>query len=55
MNTAKRINQLRATPGTAVWQRDYYEHVVRSRGALRRIRRYIRQNPAAWHRRQTGQ
>ena len=28
--SAKRINQLRGTPGTPVWQRNYYEHIVRS-------------------------
>jgi REP element-mobilizing transposase RayT len=28
-----------------LWQRDYYEHVVRGREELDRIRRYIRLNP----------
>ncbi len=28
-----------------LWQRDYYEHVVRDRDALDGIRRYIRTNP----------
>jgi putative transposase len=27
--TTKRINTLRATPGAAVWQRNYYEHIGR--------------------------
>ena len=30
---AKRINEIRATPGAPVWQRNYYEHVVRDEGA----------------------
>ncbi|MCJ7708189.1 MAG: hypothetical protein MUO38_11300 [Anaerolineales bacterium] len=44
----KRINQLRGTPGAGVWQRNYYEHVIRDGEDLRRIREYIAQNPLAW-------
>jgi len=32
-----------------VWQRNYYEHVVRDDDDLTRIRQYIRDNPANWH------
>ena len=46
--TAKRINELRDTPGTPVWQRNYYEHIVRSDEALQHIREYIRSNPLCW-------
>ena len=31
-----------------VWQRNYYEHVVRDENALVRIRQYIIDNPARW-------
>jgi len=31
------------------WQRNYYEHVVRSEHALQAIRQYIADNPARWH------
>ena len=31
-----------------LWQRNYYEHVIRNEGALNRIRRYIEENPARW-------
>ncbi|HEX9728709.1 MAG TPA: transposase [Gemmatimonadales bacterium] len=31
-----------------VWQRNYYEHIIRDEAALRRIRRYIEHNPARW-------
>jgi len=31
-----------------VWQRNYYEHIVRNDRALNAIRRYIRNNPAQW-------
>ncbi len=44
----KRINRLRNTPGADVWQRNFYERVVRTRAELNRIRRYIRRNPAEW-------
>jgi REP element-mobilizing transposase RayT len=46
----RRINRRRGTPGTPVWQRNYYEHIVRDRRDLERIRRYIYRNPARWHR-----
>jgi putative transposase len=44
----KRINVLRQTPGASVWQRNYYEHVVRDEGELNHIRQYITDNPASW-------
>ncbi|NVO14050.1 MAG: hypothetical protein HXX10_08440 [Rhodoplanes sp.] len=31
-----------------LWQRNYYEHVVRDEPALDRIRHYIEDNPARW-------
>ena len=30
------------------WQRNYYEHILRSDGALDRARAYIRANPLCW-------
>ena len=44
----KRINGARDIPGTAVWQRNYFEHVIRNEDSLSRIRRYILDNPARW-------
>ncbi len=32
------------------WQPRYYDHIIRNERALRNIRRYIKQNPYAWHR-----
>ena len=46
--SAKRINVLRGTPGAAVWQRGYYEHIIRGGESLDRIRRYIAENPGRW-------
>ncbi|HEX3723949.1 MAG TPA: transposase [Nitrolancea sp.] len=31
-----------------LWQRDYYEHVIRDEASLNRIRRYIEENPVMW-------
>ena len=42
------INQLRGTPGAPVWQRNYWEHIIRNDMDLARIREYIRNNPASW-------
>lgn len=45
---AKRINQIRNTPGMPVWQRNYYEHIIRDDRELSTIREYIRNNPLNW-------
>jgi putative transposase len=44
----KRINQIRGTPGMPVWQRNYWEHVIRNEAEMQRIREYIHTNPARW-------
>jgi REP element-mobilizing transposase RayT len=46
--SARRINALRGTLGVPVWQRNYYEHVIRDEESLSRIRQYILENPARW-------
>ena len=46
--TARIINQHANTSGQPVWQRNYYEHVVRTEGDLDGIRRYIVENPMNW-------
>jgi REP element-mobilizing transposase RayT len=48
--SGRRINELRASPGLPVWQRGYYEHIVRTEKGLREIRRYILDNPKNWSR-----
>jgi len=47
--TTKRINALRGMPGAPVWQRNYYEHIIRNDEALNRIRECILTNPSRWH------
>ncbi len=37
-----------------VWQRNYYEHVIRSTSELERARRYIKENPQRWIDRRKG-
>ncbi len=44
----KHINLVRGTPGAPIWQRNYYEHVIRNEDALAKIRTYFAQNPARW-------
>jgi putative transposase len=46
--TTRRINGVRKTPGARVWQRNYYERVVRNERELEAIREYIQNNPANW-------
>jgi len=47
--TARAINGMRDTSGNPVWQRGYYEHIVRDARTLRCIRRYIAEHPRRWH------
>jgi len=46
--TTRKINTARGMPGTPVWQRNYYEHVIRTDEELKVIRQYILNNPATW-------
>ena len=45
-SATKLINRMRNTPCTPVWQRNYYEHVIRNENDLDEIRQYINNNPA---------
>ena len=47
-SVTKRINNIRATPGLRVWQRNYYEHIIRDEKDLQKIRGYIVTNPLKW-------
>jgi putative transposase len=44
----KSINMSRNTPGMPVWQKNYFERVIRNEKELFRIREYIRLNPVQW-------
>jgi len=49
-NSAKQINILRGTSGMPVWQRGYYDHIIRDNDSWARIRDYIIRNPQRWER-----
>ena len=44
----KEVNRDSGGGAASVWQRNYYEHVIRSDKALRRICEYIATNPSRW-------
>jgi REP element-mobilizing transposase RayT len=44
----KRANQIRGTASMPLWQRNYYEHVIRNERELANIRRYVVENPLRW-------
>lgn len=46
--TTTLINSARNSRGAPVWQRNYYEHVIRNESELTRIREYIANNPHQW-------
>jgi len=46
--TTKQINILRGAPKTPVWQRNYYEHIIRNEELLQFIHQYIHNNPLSW-------
>jgi REP element-mobilizing transposase RayT len=46
--SARRINEHRNTPGASVWQRNYYEHIIRNEESLNHIRQYILDNAERW-------
>ena len=46
--SSQRINRVRGATGP-VWQRDYWEHVIRNQEVFKRIHDYITTNPLRWH------
>ena len=46
--SARRINELSNSRGVPVWQRNYYEHIIRNDDDANRIHQYIESNPANW-------
>jgi len=42
------VNKIRQTPGTPVWQRNYYEHIIRNEADYNRIAEYVANNPQRW-------
>ena len=46
--TTEAINQMMNTPGRKLWQRSYFDHVIRNEADYLRIWQYIDDNPAHW-------
>ena len=44
----KRIHEIPGIEYIAVWQRNYYEHIIRNDADLNRVRQYIEFNPQQW-------
>lgn len=46
--SSRRIAELNSSWRGAVWQRSFYDHLIRNGDDLANVRRYILQNPAMW-------
>jgi len=46
--TTKQIHRFIHKPQFVVWQRNYYDHIIRNEYSLFRIRKYIKDNPRNW-------
>lgn len=46
--TTRSRNRIQRSPGVPMWQRNYYEHVIRNEESLQAIRQYIYNNPLSW-------
>ena len=46
--STKQINQKRGVSGGAIWQRNFYEHIIRNDKNLNIIRKYVHENPSRW-------
>jgi putative transposase len=47
-HSIKLVNEFRQTPGAPIWQRNYYERIIRDEPELNRISDYIVSNPVNW-------
>jgi putative transposase len=46
--STRRVNKLQVTPRKSLWQRGYYDRIIRNEMELDHIRRYIQENPLKW-------
>jgi REP element-mobilizing transposase RayT len=46
--TTKRYNEMNGTISAKLWQRNYYEHIIRNETDYRDIWQYINENPVKW-------
>jgi REP element-mobilizing transposase RayT len=47
--SARRANEARHTQGRSLWQRGYFERIIRGTTSLEKTREYISNNPLRWH------
>lgn len=46
--TTKQMNKIVGFAGRKIWQRSFYDHIIRNDQALQKIRNYITNNPTKW-------
>ena len=46
--STKHVNTYRGTPRAKLWQRSFYDHIIRNEKSLANIRAYIQNNPLNW-------
>lgn len=46
--TTKEINRIRRCPGARIWQRNYYEAIIRDERMWHYVAAYIQRNPLSW-------
>ena len=46
--TSRKINKLLNSPGSTIWHRNYFEHIIRDEEDFNRIQQYIQENPLRW-------
>jgi REP element-mobilizing transposase RayT len=46
--STRQVNRINKAKGNVIWQRNYYEHIIRNEEALNNIRQYVVNNPINW-------
>jgi len=52
--TSRKINKLLNSPGSTIWHRNFYEHIIRDEEDYLRILQYIQENPLKWESKLAG-
>jgi putative transposase len=47
-SVTKRLREISGNSDLKIWQRNYYEHIIRNEIDLQNIRKYITDNPLKW-------
>ena len=47
-SAATRVNKSRGVIGVSVWQKSFYDRIIRNNGEMERIQQYILNNPIKW-------